>query len=65
MTKGITHTAAALFAGGSIKKIVVRNYTAYGSMIRGGGYEQRASTCSGHFLFFVSLSEASFSGSLK
>jgi hypothetical protein len=30
-----------------------------------GGSAQKPSTFGGHFLFFVSLSEASFSGSLK
>jgi hypothetical protein len=41
--------------GGSTKKTVARDYAAGGSMIRRGGSVQRASTCGGHFLFFISL----------
>jgi len=41
------------------------DYASCVGVIRRGGSAQKTSASGGHFLFFGSLSEASFSGSLK
>jgi hypothetical protein len=59
--------AAALSAEGALHKkhCRIRDYASCVGVIRRGGSAQRASASGGHFLFFVSLSEASFSGLFK